>query len=141
MIYGIGLDLCDIERMGHAVEKEHFLNRVFAAREAERIRGANGRRRAEIAAGLFAAKEAVAKALGSGFAGVATADIEVVPDDAGCPRCRLSGSAAARARALCGGDGWRVWVSVTHEGNMAAATAVLERAEPEERDYEECERP
>lgn len=126
MILGIGMDLCEIERMGRAIEKAHFVDRVFAPAEAERLRGASDVRRAEIAAGLFAAKEAVAKALGTGFCRFGTADVEITPDAAGCPRCALHGGALDRARALCGGDRFRVWVTVTHEKNLAAATAILE---------------
>jgi len=125
MIAGIGLDLCEIERMKKAIERPRFLERVFTAAEAERIRAASDIRRGEIAAGLFAAKEAVSKALGTGFAGVGTADIEITPDAAGCPRCALSGKAHDRARALCGGS-YVLWVSITHEAGMAAATAILE---------------
>ena len=125
MIAGIGLDLCEIERMKKAIERVHFVDRVFTAAEAERIRAASDIRRGEIAAGLFAAKEAVSKALGTGLAGIGLADIEITPDAAGCPRCALSGRALDRARALCGGR-FTVWVSITHEGGMAAATAILE---------------
>lgn len=127
VIVGIGLDLCEIGRIKAAIERPHFVERVYTAAEAERIRGASEIRRSEIAAGLFAAKEAVSKALGTGFAGFGTADIEIIPDGAGCPRCALRGKALERARALCGGDGFTVWVSVTHESGMAAATAVVEK--------------
>jgi holo-[acyl-carrier protein] synthase len=111
--------------MKKAVERTHFVDRVFTAAEAERIRAASDIRRGEIAAGLFAAKEAVSKALGTGLAGIGLADIEITPDAAGCPRCALSGRALDRARALCGGR-FTVWVSITHEAGMAAATAILE---------------
>ena len=125
MIAGIGLDLCEIERMKKAIERPHFVDRVFSVAEAERIRAASGIRRGEIAAGLFAAKEAVSKALGTGLVGIELSDIGITPDAAGCPRCALSGKALDRARALCG-DRVTVWVSITHEAGMAAATAVLE---------------
>ena len=126
MILGIGLDLCDIERVRRAIERPRFVDRVYSPAEAERIRGASEVRRAQIAAGLFAAKEAVAKALGTGFDGFGTADIEIVPDAAGRPVCSLHEGALERARALCGGDGFSVWVSITHEKDMAAATAIIE---------------
>ena len=125
MIAGIVLDLCEIERMKKAIERAHFVDRVFTAAEAERIRAASDIRRGEIAAGLFAAKEAVSKALGTGLAGIGLTDIEITPDAAGCPRCALSGRALDRALALCGGR-FTVWVSITHEAGMAAATAILE---------------
>ena len=126
MILGIGLDLCEIERMGRAIERGHFVDRVFTPAEAGRIRSASDIRRAEIAAGLFAAKEAVAKALGTGFDGFGTADIEIVPDPAGRPTCRLHKGAMERAEALCGEGRFSIWVSITHEKGMAAATAILE---------------
>jgi len=125
MIAGIGLDLCEIERMKKAIERPHFVDRVFTAAEAARIRAASDIRRSEIAAGLFAAKEAVSKALGTGLAGIGLSDIEIIPDAAGCPRCALSGKALDRARALCG-ERFTVWVSITHEAGIAAATAILE---------------
>ena len=125
MIAGIGLDLCEIERMRRAIERPRFVDRVFTPAEAERIRAASDIRRGEIAAGLFAAKEAVSKALGTGLAGIGLAEIEITPDASGCPRCTLSGKARDRATALCGGR-FTVWVSITHERGMAAATAVLE---------------
>ena len=125
MITGIGLDLCEIERMKKAIERPHFVDRVFTAAEAARIRAASDIRRGEIAAGLFAAKEAVSKALGTGLAGIELSEMEITPDAAGCPRCILSGKALDRARALCG-ERFTVWVSITHEAGMAAATDILE---------------
>ena len=125
MIVGIGLDLCEIERMKRAIERSRFVERVFTAAEAARINAASDIRRGEIAAGLFAAKEAVSKSLGTGLAGIGLSDIEITPDAAGCPRCALDGKALDRARALCG-ERFTVWVSITHESGIAAATAVLE---------------
>lgn len=120
MILGIGLDLCDIGRMARAIEREHFLKRVFTQGEAERIRAAGELRRGEIAAGIFAAKEAVAKALGTGFDGFGPDAVEILPDAHGRPTCTLH----KRARELAGPA--RVHVSITHEGGMAAAVAILE---------------
>lgn len=123
---GIGLDLCEIERLGRAVERPRFMERVFTPRERERIRAASGARKAEIAAGTFAAKEAVAKALGTGFSDFFTDAVEILPNADGRPECALTGGAKDRADRLCGADRWRVWVSITHDGGMAAANAILE---------------
>ena len=120
MIAGVGLDLCDIERIRKAIEKERFLDRVYTEQERIRILDANGVRKGEIAAGLFAAKEAVSKALGTGFNGFGPEDIEVVPDTLGRPVCTLYKKAAELAGRR------RVHVSITHEGGMAAAVAILE---------------
>lgn len=125
MITGTGIDLCEIPRMAKAIEKAHFLERVFTPSEQARIRAASGPRRGEIAAGLFAAKEAVAKALGTGFDGFGPADIEILPDALGRPVCRL----CRRAEALAAGG--RIHVSITHEAGMAAAMAILESTTPD----------
>ena len=124
MIAGVGLDLCGIERISKAIEKEHFLERVYTERERARILEAKGVRKGEIAAGLFAVKEAVAKALGTGFNGFGPEDIEVVPDELGCPVCTLYKKAAELAGRR------RVHVSITHESGMAAAVAILEADHP-----------
>ena len=121
MILGVGLDLCEIARMEKAILNGHFMARVYTEKEQERIRSGRGVRVGEIAAGTFAAKEAVAKALGTGFDGFGPADIEVLPDDHGRPACTLHNRAAELA-----GDA-RVHLSVTHESGMAAAVAILER--------------
>lgn len=127
MIAGIGIDLCEIRRIAHAIEGERFLMRVYTAAERERIRSAAPSRRDEIAAGLFAAKEAVAKALGTGFSGFGFSDIEIIPDSAGQPACALYGGAARRFSAI---GGARVLLSITHERGMAAATAIIEGGNP-----------
>ena len=124
MIVGIGMDLCEIDRMRRAVERPRFLERVFTEAEARRVREASDIRRAEIAAGLFAAKEAVAKALGTGFAGFGPGDIEIIPDPAGRPVCALHGGALALLESL---GASAPWVSITHEKGMAGAVAVVER--------------
>ena len=129
MILGIGLDLCEIGRVEKAIEREHFLERVYTPDERARIGAAKGVRRGEIAAGAFAAKEAVAKALGTGFVGFFADAIEVLPDAQGRPVCALLNGAKARAEALAGGENYAVWVSITHEAGMAAATAILEKRE------------
>lgn len=124
MIVGLGMDLCEIGRIARAIEKPRFLERVFTPSERARIADAGERRRAEIAAGLFAAKEAVAKALGTGFSGFFADAIEITPDGLGKPVCALHGGAAARLEAL-GGE--TPWVTITHENGFAAATAIIEK--------------
>ena len=126
MILGVGLDLCEISRIDRAIERPHFLERVFAPAEQVRIRAASGKRRAEIAAGMFAAKEAVSKALGTGFSGFGTVDIEITARESGQPECTLHRGALDRADRMAGEGRWRIWISVTHESGMAAATAVIE---------------
>ena len=120
MILGLGIDLIDISRIERAVGRTpRFLTRVYT--EAERAEIA--RKGAQTAAGFFAAKEAVAKALGTGFRGFTLTDISIEPDELGRPVARLAGGAQARAEAL---GGRRIHVSITHAGGFASAVAVLE---------------
>ena len=122
-IIGIGTDLCAVSRMEKAIQKEHFYTRVFFEGERAYL-DAKGKARAQSAAAMFAAKEAVAKALGTGFAkGVMPWAIEVTHGESGAPGVRLHGDALAHFRAI-GGE--RVLLSLTHEGDMAMAFAVIE---------------
>ena len=127
MVLGLGIDLCEIARIARAIEKPRFVERMFTPAEQARLAEATENRRTEIAAGMFAAKEAVSKALGTGFVGFGPADVEIVPDASGRPVCALYRGAQTRAAALAEGAPWRVFVSVTHETGMAAATAILEK--------------
>ena len=126
MILGIGMDLCRIERIEKAVSNPRFLERVFTPREQARILEATEKRRGEIAAGLFALKEAVAKALGTGFSDFGFSDIEAVPDKLGKPVCTLSGNALKHFSDM---GAKHIFVTITHESGMAAATAVIEGGE------------
>ena len=121
MIYGIGTDLCPVERMQEALKRPRFAARVCAPEELARLEAMSPARRAEHLAGLFAAKEAVSKALGTGFAGFGFADIAILPDGAGRPRVRLSGG-AARFSDL------NIHVTITHDAGLALAFAVAETA-------------
>ena len=127
MVLGLGLDLCQISRIARAIARERFLERIYTPRERERLKKAPEGRREEIAAGLFAGKEAIAKALGTGFSGFGFSDIEILPDDAGRPACTLRNGAAARAQQLSGENAhYTIFLTITHESGMAAAYAILE---------------
>ena len=109
---GIGVDLCAVSRIERAIQKAHFLNRVFT--EAERA----------YLAGIFAAKEALVKALGTGFAqGIMPEQIEVTHADSGQPGARLTGAAQARLEQMGGG---RILLSLSHEGDTAIAFALIQ---------------
>lgn len=125
-IAGVGVDLCAISRIERAIEKPHFAQRVFS--EGERAYwGAKGKGKAQSAAAMFAAKEAVAKALGTGFgSGVMPWLIEITHEPGGAPGVCLHGAAKARHEALGGG---RIRLSLSHEGDMAIAFAVVEAGE------------
>jgi holo-[acyl-carrier protein] synthase len=116
-VIGIGTDVLEVARMQAALERTPTLrDRLFTPAEQA------VRTPARLAA-RFAAKEAVAKALGTGITGFAFRDIEVVGDQDGRPEVRLHGAAAeaATARGVV-----RVHVSLSHTGVVAVANAVAE---------------
>ena len=122
MILGIGTDLCPVERIERALKNPRFAPRICTPWELERLNALCPERQREHLAGLFASKEAVAKALGTGFSGFGFSDIEITPDDRGKPCVALRGG----ARALLDGQNFSVHLSVSHDGGMAAAFAVIE---------------
>ena len=119
-LIGVGCDLCAVKRMARAIDKAHFYERVFLEQEREYLES-RGAGRAQSAAAMFAAKEAVAKALGTGFAGGVMPWTIEITHAGGAPGVRLHGAAQERLAALGGG---RMLLSLSHEGNMAMAFAV-----------------
>jgi len=118
MILGLGIDLIGITRIERALTTARFLERVYSPREQAQI----ALKGASTAAGYFAAKEAVSKALGTGFRGFMLWDIEIVPDETGCPTAALYRGARERMEAL---GGRRILLSITHADGCAAAVAVI----------------
>jgi holo-[acyl-carrier protein] synthase len=103
MILGLGSDICDIRRITAVIERhrERFLLRVFTASERAKAASRSPHIQAATYAKRFAAKEAAAKALGTGFRrGVFFADLGVVNLPSGQPTLRMTGGAAARLAAI-----------------------------------------
>ncbi|MEO1038016.1 MAG: holo-ACP synthase [Pseudomonadota bacterium] len=101
MILGVGTDIIDIRRIERSIERfgDRFTHRIFT--EGERAKADRRRRRVDTYAKRFAAKEACAKALGTGiYRGVIWRDMEVVNLPGGRPTLKLTGKAEARMRAL-----------------------------------------
>ncbi|MHC4915678.1 MAG: holo-ACP synthase [Planctomycetota bacterium] len=124
MILGTGIDLVEIARIAELAHKhgERFLNRVFT--EDEVAYAMPKAARYQHLAGRFAAKEAVFKALGTGWSqGVSWKLVEVCTGEGGAPQVLLSGGAAERLSRM---GGSRVHVTITHTEGMAAAVAVIE---------------
>src|SRR6266566_8434990 len=127
MIIGIGSDLCDARRIARAIERhgERFLARIFT--DIERARAERRANRVETYAKRFAAKEACAKALGTGLrAGVFWRDMGVVNLKSGRPTMKLTGGALARLKAITPADcEARIDVTLTDEGPIAQALVVI----------------
>ncbi len=125
-VVGVGLDLVKVSRLSAAIERRgtRFVNRLLSEAERDELarRRLFGPRLAEYLAGRFAAKEAVAKALGAGISVLGWRNIEVLaPGQRAAPECRLNAGAAEFA---LGRGVSRVLVSITHESGAAAACAV-----------------
>jgi len=121
----VGLDAIEIERVADAITRhgERFLARVYTPEE-RRVAESSGDAATQFYAGRFAAKEAVLKALGTGYAkGLAFHEVEVLRNANGAPRLVLHGAARARAGDL---GITRILVSITHTRSDAHAVAVAE---------------
>ena len=128
MILGIGSDLCDIRRIDRTLQRfgERFTHRVFTA--GERARSDRRAARAPSYARRFAAKEACAKALGTGLrAGVFWRDMEVANLPSGQPTMRLAGGALERLKAITPeGHEAILHVTLTDDPPLAQAFVVIE---------------
>ena len=125
MIMGMGTDLVEVDRIRALLDRmgPERLDRIFSAEEIEYCQSKGASAAIHLAA-RFAAKEALAKALGTGFAvGVRWKDVSISHDETGRPRLRLEGY----ARELADGNGVTdIHVSLTHTTKHAMATVILE---------------
>ena len=125
MIVGSGIDLVEISRIQQSVQRfgQRFLNRVYTpAEQAYCLRKRNS---SESLAARFAAKEAGAKALGTGIShGVSWLEIEVVREPSGRPTIRFHGRAAQIAHAMGVAN---VALSITHTATLSMASVVVEK--------------
>ncbi|PNE35868.1 MULTISPECIES: holo-ACP synthase [Streptomyces] len=121
MIIGVGIDVAEIDRFEAALRRTPELaHRLFI--ETELTLPSGERRGVASLAARFAAKEAVAKALGAP-GGLHWTDAEVYVEDSGQPRLRVRGTVAARAAEL----GVRNWhVSLSHDAGVASAVVIAE---------------
>lgn len=124
MIFGIGTDIVELERISKVVERHggRFTGYILTDSEAEEAERRGDK--IQFIAGRWAAKEAVAKALGCGLGGnCAWRDIEIIGNPSGAPRVTLSGAGAEtmkRHRIA------HLFVSISHERGHAIAMAVAE---------------
>ncbi|MEK5394686.1 holo-ACP synthase [Paenibacillus sp. FSL K6-2859] len=128
MIYGIGHDVLEIERISEVMlrgQGEKFNQRILTEQEYQ-LAEQRGGRLAEFVAGRFAAKEAVVKALGCGIGNVVGfQDIEILPDHKGKPEVTLSCEAWSRLD-LPEGQKYIIHLTITHGRDLASAFAVVE---------------
>lgn len=118
MIYGIGTDLIEVERVKKAYERDSFRNKIYTEQEQQMIA-----ENAQRAAGNFAVKEAVVKAFGTGFGKIAAIDIEVLRELSGKPYVVLYGQAKEKAKAE---KIQHIHVSISNTKEYATAYVVME---------------
>lgn len=121
MIRGIGIDLLEIQRIRKSIERhgQHFLNRLFTQREQDYCYQFQDP--TPHFAGRFAAKEAIVKALGTGFGSqVNWHDVEVLADDLGKPVVHISEALRTRFHSP------NIMVSISHSTEHATAVALLQ---------------
>jgi len=122
LIIGIGTDIDDIKRIKKITSsKSKFIEKIFSVKEKEYLTGINISD--EFIAGRFAAKEAVAKALGTGFRDFKFKDIEIHRNPLGMPYVILMGNAASLAEKS---GRYKIFISISHEKEFAIAYAILE---------------
>lgn len=117
-ILGCGVDIVETERIAKAVARTRFQERVFSQAEREQLAGKG----LQSWAGRFAAKEAVMKAIGTGWSrGVGFGQIEILTLETGRPIVKLSGTALEISRTLGVKE---IFVSISHSRDYAVAFAV-----------------
>ena len=129
MILGLGSDICDIRRIEAVMDKygDKFLDRIFTETERSKAMRRTEKIRAATFAKRFAAKEAAAKALGTGFRkGVFFSDLGVVNLPGGQPALKMTGGAAARLAAITpSGMVAHVALTMTDEYPYAYAQVII----------------
>ena len=121
MIVGIGNDIIEIERVEKAISKEGFIAKVYTQREIENIvkRG----NRTETYAGIFSAKEAISKAIGTGVREFALTDLEILNDDLGKPYVIVSDTLNKIIQRKK--ENYQIEIAISHSKKYATAMAII----------------
>ena len=121
MIIGIGNDIIEIERIEKAISKESFKNKVYTQRELKNIKKRGDR--VETYAGIFSAKEAISKAIGTGVREFSLTDLEVLNDDLGKPYVVVSERLDKIIKSKK--ENYQIEISISHSKKYATAMAVI----------------
>ena len=121
MIVGIGNDIIEIERIEKAISKESFKNKVYTQRELENIKKRGNR--AETYAGVFSAKEAISKAIGTGVREFSLTDLEILNDDLGKPYVVVSEKLDKIIKDKK--EDYQIEISISHSKKYAIAIAII----------------
>ena len=121
MIVGIGNDIIEIERIEKAISKESFKDKIYTQRELENIKKRGNR--AETYAGVFSAKEAISKAIGTGVREFSLTDLEILNDDLGKPYVVVSEKLDKIIKSKK--DDYQIEISISHSKKYATAMAII----------------
>ena len=121
MIVGIGNDIIEIERIEKAISKEGFKDKIYTQRELENIKKRGNR--AETYAGVFSAKEAISKAIGTGVREFSLTDLEILNDDLGKPYVVVSEKLDKIIKSKK--ENYQIEISISHSKKYATAVAVI----------------
>ena len=121
MIVGIGNDIIEIERIEKAISKEGFKNKIYTQRELENIKKRGNR--AETYAGVFSAKEAISKAIGTGVREFSLTDLEILNDDLGKPYVAVSEKLDKIIKSKK--EDYQIEISISHSKKYAIAMAII----------------
>lgn len=121
MILGTGIDITDTTRIAIMLRKPNFLNKIYTQAEQEYLK--SRKMNSDSAAGMFAAKEACSKALGTGLRNIAWTDIEVRHDDLGKPYAQFHNNALELFNSM---GGRYIHISISHVRFFAVAHCILE---------------
>jgi len=121
MIVGIGNDIIEIERIEKAISKESFKNKVYTQRELENIEKRGDR--VETYAGIFSAKEAISKAIGTGVREFSLTDLEILNDDLGKPYVVVSEKLDKIIKSKK--EDYQIEISISHSKKYATAVAMV----------------
>ena len=121
MIVGIGNDIIEIERIEKAISKEGFKNKVYTQRELENIEKRGDR--VETYAGIFSAKEAISKAIGTGVREFSLTDLEILNDDLGKPYVAVSERLDKIIKSKK--ENYQIEISISHSKKYATAVAIV----------------
>ena len=121
MIVGIGNDIIEIERIEKAISKEGFKNKIYTQRELKNIEKRGNR--TETYAGIFSAKEAISKAIGTGVRGFSLTDLEILNDDLGKPYVVVSEKLDKIIKSKK--EDYQIEISISHSKKYAIAMAII----------------
>ena len=125
MIFGVGTDIAKVSRFEKWVLNQKMIERFFNPCEISEFSGRNLKHLCEHYAARFAAKEALSKALGTGFSGLELKDFGITNDENGKPEFHF-GQKTKEYIGRIPGKNWKAHISLSHEKDFAIAFSVIE---------------